>query len=51
MTEVEEVSLRPLSLRPGGGGFSAFSKGAGLGLRATAKPVSAAGRNALSLFR
>uniref|UniRef100_A0A383WGA1 MI domain-containing protein n=1 Tax=Tetradesmus obliquus TaxID=3088 RepID=A0A383WGA1_TETOB len=41
MTE-EVVSLRPGGLRPGGGGanpFSAFSKGAGLGLRS--KPVIA----------
>lgn len=41
MAEAEEISLRPLSLRPGAAGsnpFAAFGKGAGFGIRA--KPVS-----------
>ena len=42
MAETEEVSLRPLSLRPGGAGanpFAAFGKGAGFTIRGKA-PVS-----------
>ena len=34
MTASEEISLRPLSLRPGGGNpFAGFAMGAGLGLK------------------
>ena len=34
MTATEEISLRPLSLRPGGGNpFAGFANGAGLGLK------------------
>ena len=42
MADTEEVSLRPLSLRPGGAGanpFAAFGKGAGFTIRGKA-PVS-----------
>jgi hypothetical protein len=46
--DIGEISLRPLALRPGGGGkvnpFAGFAKGAGASVRSKVRPASARGK-------